>query len=218
MAPKPSPAADSSALVREYLAQSKRGRRLAGRVAIVTGAGSLQGIGRSAVIALAEAGCRAVFAVDIRSEDDFASLKAECAPFDARLICVVADASEESDVRGLCERAVTEFGRLDIFYANAGISSSECGNWRHACLLQALNVPLALRPHRSSNSGKFHAYFEGQLAVCCPGGEACKQSDARHFGRETGTPRQLDPHRKRCEPGRIGDGFGTRLWVCFCLS
>ena len=78
-------------------------QRLSGKVAIVTGAAS--GIGRaSAALFVAEGA--AVIAADVAAGDGI----------------VAADAGREEDVRGLIELAVREHGRLDVFFANAGIS------------------------------------------------------------------------------------------------
>ena len=78
-------------------------QRLTGKVAIVTGAAS--GIGRaSAALFVAEGA--AVIAADVAAGDGI----------------VAADAGREEDVRGLVELAVREHGRLDVFFANAGIS------------------------------------------------------------------------------------------------
>ena len=78
-------------------------QRLSGKVAIVTGAAS--GIGRaSAALFVAEGA--AVIAADVAAGDGI----------------VAADAGREEDVRGLVELAVREHGRLDVFFANAGIS------------------------------------------------------------------------------------------------
>jgi NAD(P)-dependent dehydrogenase (short-subunit alcohol dehydrogenase family) len=121
------PAAEANILVREYLKSRKNLPRLHDKVCVVTGSGSLQGIGRQAVIAFCEHGAKAVYAVDIASQDDFASLRGLCAEFEAtKLITIYGDASDEASVSSVCRRAVQEFGRLDVFFANAGISSTEC--------------------------------------------------------------------------------------------
>ncbi|HWT12702.1 MAG TPA: SDR family oxidoreductase [Allosphingosinicella sp.] len=77
--------------------------RLAGKIAIVTGAAS--GIGKAAA-ALFRAEGASVVAADLAPAEGV----------------VAADAGREEDVRGLVDRAVAEHGGLDIFFANAGIS------------------------------------------------------------------------------------------------
>jgi NAD(P)-dependent dehydrogenase (short-subunit alcohol dehydrogenase family) len=77
--------------------------KLQGKVAIVTGAAS--GIGKATAARFREEGATVIAADRTEAEG-----------------VVAADAGSEDDVRGLVERAVTEHGRLDVFFANAGIS------------------------------------------------------------------------------------------------
>ena len=76
--------------------------RLAGKVAIVTGAAS--GIGKATVELFRREGATVVGA-DVGEGAD-----------------IVADAGSETDVRALIEKVAREHGGLDIFFANAGIS------------------------------------------------------------------------------------------------
>jgi NAD(P)-dependent dehydrogenase (short-subunit alcohol dehydrogenase family) len=87
--------------------------RLADRVAVVTGAGS--GIGLATARRFAAEGARVV-AVDL----DAASGKA--AADEVGGVFVHCDVSSEQDVAALFERVVTDLGRVDIAFNNAGIS------------------------------------------------------------------------------------------------
>jgi NAD(P)-dependent dehydrogenase (short-subunit alcohol dehydrogenase family) len=92
--------------------------RLAGKRAIVTGAGS--GIGRASARLFAAEGA-AVLAVD-RVEAAVAETVAAIVAEGGRAVALAADAGSEADVQGFVERAIAEFGGLDVIYANAGIS------------------------------------------------------------------------------------------------
>ena len=91
--------------------------RLEGKSVIITGAGS--GIGRAASLLFTREGARLI-AVD-RSEavkETVELVKQQGGIAEA----VLADAGSEADVSGFIDRAVATFGKLDVIWANAGIS------------------------------------------------------------------------------------------------
>lgn len=81
--------------------------RLEGKTAIVTGAAS--GIGFATAALFVAEGAK-VIAADLGM------------PELEGTVGIAADAGDEAAVKGLVERAVSEFGGLDIFFANAGVS------------------------------------------------------------------------------------------------
>ena len=92
------------------------------QVALVTGASS--GMGATTAEAFAQAGA-AVVLVD----HDGARLEAVTAKLTEagrRAIGIVCDVSDEAAAKAAVERAVSEFGRLDMAYNNAGILGPMC--------------------------------------------------------------------------------------------
>lgn len=96
---------------------------LAGRTALVTGAG--QGIGRAYAHALAEAGA-AVAVVDLR-RDLAEEVAAELAAKDARSLAIETDVTKPDQVQAMVRKVVDTWGELTIACNNAGI-----GMWVNA--------------------------------------------------------------------------------------
>ena len=92
-------------------------KRLEGKSAVITGAAS--GIGRATSLLFAEHGAN-VIVVD-RSPDVQATADA-INKAGGRAVARVADVSKEAEVEAFIQAAVSEFGGLDIVYANAGVS------------------------------------------------------------------------------------------------
>jgi NAD(P)-dependent dehydrogenase (short-subunit alcohol dehydrogenase family) len=92
------------------------GNSLAGRIAIITGAGS--GIGRASAKRFAEAGATVVVN-DIDSGSAHETVE-QIANEGGRAVAHVADVTEPSEVEGLIARATTDFDRLDVLFNNAG--------------------------------------------------------------------------------------------------
>jgi NAD(P)-dependent dehydrogenase (short-subunit alcohol dehydrogenase family) len=93
--------------------------RLAGKAAIITGAGS--GIGRATTLLFVREGA-AVAASDIAEAGLQETLRLAAAG-PGKVIGVRGDASSEADVEALVAQAISTFGRLDVAYANAGIGA-----------------------------------------------------------------------------------------------
>lgn len=93
-------------------------QEFAGRVALVTGAGS--GIGAATARRLAGAGARVGLLSDTDEELQQVVRDISTAGGDARAL--VADVSDESQMQAAVAELVRTFGRLDIVVANAGIN------------------------------------------------------------------------------------------------
>jgi NAD(P)-dependent dehydrogenase (short-subunit alcohol dehydrogenase family) len=88
-----------------------------GQVALVTGASA--GMGLATAGAFAEAGAAVVLA-DIRA-DAVREAARQLSNAGHRAIAVTCDVSDDAQVEAMVDRAVAEFGRLDIAFNNAGI-------------------------------------------------------------------------------------------------
>ena len=91
--------------------------RLSGRTAIITGAAS--GIGRAASKLFAAEGASMVVADRADSVHETA---AAIVAAGGKAVAMTGDAGDEAFVKALVARAQSEFGGLDVFWANAGIS------------------------------------------------------------------------------------------------
>lgn len=94
----------------------------AGQVALVTGAAS--GMGRVTALAFAQAGA-AVVLVD-RDEPKLRDVATEITAAGGKAITLAGDVADESLAKLAVERAVSEFGKLDMAYNNAGILGPMC--------------------------------------------------------------------------------------------
>jgi NAD(P)-dependent dehydrogenase (short-subunit alcohol dehydrogenase family) len=104
------------------------------KVAIVTGGGS--GIGRATSLALLREGYYVVVAG--RRAETLEQTVAEAGPHAERALVVPADVSDPASVQVLFEQTKASFGRLDLFFNNAGVGAPAVPleeltveQWRH---------------------------------------------------------------------------------------
>src|SRR3712207_3018140 len=104
---------------------------LDGRVALVTGAGRLRGIGRATAVAVAELGADVVVTGTGRDPASFPddekqvgwrdveSTAEQIRSHDRRAMTWVGDVSEAASVQRLVDRTMHTFGRIDVLVNNA---------------------------------------------------------------------------------------------------
>jgi NAD(P)-dependent dehydrogenase (short-subunit alcohol dehydrogenase family) len=95
-------------------------KRLAGKVAIVTGAS--RGIGRAICIALAQEGATIVLAA--RSSDTLQEAADRVTQAGGKAHVVVTELTDEESIKNLVKETETTLGRLDLLVNNAGITHS----------------------------------------------------------------------------------------------
>jgi NAD(P)-dependent dehydrogenase (short-subunit alcohol dehydrogenase family) len=94
--------------------------RLEGRTAVITGAAS--GIGRAASLLFAREGARIVCVDRADTVEETAAMVAKAG---GKAVALKGDAGDDAFVQSYIAKAQSEFGGLDVVWANAGIS----GGW-----------------------------------------------------------------------------------------
>jgi NAD(P)-dependent dehydrogenase (short-subunit alcohol dehydrogenase family) len=94
---------------------------LSGQVALVTGAGSQYGIGRSIVLALAGAGAAVIYASDL-NDGNFESLKKAVASINPKTVFEgrSLNVASEEETLVLLKEIIKAHGRFDLYFPNAG--------------------------------------------------------------------------------------------------
>ena len=107
---------------------------LEGKVAIVTGAGRLRGIGRASAVSLARMGADVVVTGTGRSPDTFPpdekavgwkdveSVAEQVRAEGRRAVTMTVDVTNRDQVQSMVDRAVRELGRVDILVNNAAFA------------------------------------------------------------------------------------------------
>lgn len=123
-------------------------RRFAGRVVLITGAGT--GIGRVLAASYARAGASLVLAG--RREAPLEETAALVREAGAPCIVQAADVAVERDCIALVERAVARFGRVDVLLNNAGLPGADMpvaemtvDNWNHTIAVNVTGPMLLAR-------------------------------------------------------------------------
>ncbi|KAF8473285.1 hypothetical protein BDZ91DRAFT_714336 [Kalaharituber pfeilii] len=106
----------------ETVAGDSVGKRLEGKVCIITGCNSLLGIGRAAAHQFARNGAKAVYVCDF-ADNYLSAHEAEIKSLypGVDVYARKFDAANEEAVKGVIAEAVDKYGHLDVFFANAGV-------------------------------------------------------------------------------------------------
>ncbi len=164
--------------------------RLAGKVAIVVGAGQTPGEtignGRATAILFAREGA-AVVAVD-RQGDSAKETVEQIAAEGGDAIAFEADATREADCQALVEACVERHGRIDVLHNNVGIGGRDSGpahvdeaEWDRilAVNLKSVVFPCkAVLPVMREQGGGVITNISSAAAVCSTGIVAYKTSKA----------------------------------------
>lgn len=106
------------------------GQRVAGKVALVVGAGQTEGAavgnGRAAAVLMAREGA-AVVAVD-RDAASAEQTAKEIVDEGGRALAVRADVTSEADIEAAVAACVDAYGRLDILHNNVGVAAVAAGD------------------------------------------------------------------------------------------
>lgn len=134
--------------------------RLSGKVAVITGAAS--GMGKAASILFSREGAHVVLAdLNVAGGEEVAH---EASQAGQRCVFHKTDVSSEADIQALIGRALSEFGRLDVTFNNAGIGGAvgplegiSVEDWdktQHVCLRGVfLGIKHSIAPMRSVGGG-----------------------------------------------------------------
>jgi sorbitol-6-phosphate 2-dehydrogenase len=165
------------------------------KIAVVTG--GAQGLGAAICRRLADEGCHVVVA-DLNMEGAEQTAADIAAQTGRRTLAIGVDVTDEAQVEAMVDRAVDEFGRLDILVSNAGILIAEAVDefpaekWRAVmnvnlfgyflCLKHAARVMKAQGSGAivqiNSKSGKKGSYKNSAYAASKFGGVGLTQSVA----------------------------------------
>lgn len=95
--------------------------RLTGRTALITGSSS--GIGRAVALSFAREGAEVV--INGRDENKIANVVKEVAALGHRVLGIRANVGSFTEVGAMVDKAIKEFGHLDIIVSNAGVFHHE---------------------------------------------------------------------------------------------
>ncbi|KAK4053946.1 hypothetical protein OIO90_003783 [Microbotryomycetes sp. JL221] len=201
---------------------------LKGAVGIITGAGTRQGLGRSAVLAMAQSGAKAIYACD-RRFFDFDQLQQDVSQYHAgtKLIPVELDVTDEQGTVGLCKRIIKEQKRLDFWCANAGVVDmkglwhTESGDFRRAYDVMTLGPFYAVKYGPSAMSvvsedkpvAKGSIVITGSIATVTGGVASIAYTAAKHAAAGIARRAAVELAKTQIRVNVVAPGLvATQLW------
>ncbi len=194
---------------------------LDGKVAIVTGAGRLRGIGRASAVELARLGADVVITGTGRNPDtfppdekavgwkDIESVAEQVRAEGRRVLPIVVDVSDRASVQNMVESTIREFGRVDILINNAAsargpdrvpILDLTLGNFQRVIDVKVTGTFLctkAVIEHmiKQGDGGKIVNIASGAGKSGSPNTLAYNAANFAHVGMTQSMARELGPHR-----------------------
>lgn len=193
---------------------------LEGKIALVTGAGS--GIGRAVAFALAREG--AAVGLLGRTHKELERTAQEIAAGSGLTFSLLADVSDEHQMRSAFAAFIKKFGRLDILVANAGINGVWApiddlspDEWDKTIEVNLRGTYLTMHlgvPHMKANGGSIIivSSINGTTTFTTPGATAYTVTKAGQVAMTKQLALELARHRIRINavcPGEISTNIDT---------
>jgi 3-oxoacyl-[acyl-carrier protein] reductase len=197
--------------------------KLEGKVALVTGSG--RNIGRATVLQLAREGCHVV--VNARSNEQEANAVArEAQDLGVKAAAIIADVGKRDQCEMMAEKALSQFGRVDILINNAAIRPHKSfteltiEDWEHVrgvVLDGGLYLTRAIIPSMVKNKYGRILFFVGDGAFSGRGAGRAHISAAKMglIGLARGLASEFAPHNIRVNvvsPGSIDTRRDNPEW------
>ena len=197
--------------------------KLQGKFALVTGSG--RNIGRATVLHLAREGAHVI--VNARSNQaEAGAVVRDAQALGVRAISIIADIAKKDQVEAMAAKALSEFGRVDIFINNAAIrphvpfrelTDEDWEHVRNVVLDGALYLTRALIGPMAENKYGNILFFVGDGAYSGPGSGRAHLSAAKMalIGLARGLASEFAPHNIRVNvvsPGSIDTRRDNPEW------